>query len=80
MRGDGVRKGYWYLSGFESYGLRFRLMALFAKVLYVLRLISDEDCKYVANMMVNTWLLKQAKDKGLNVRFEEVGGESEDED
>lgn len=62
-----MRKGYWYLSGFESYGLKYRAIAFVAKILYLFHLISDEDCKRLADVMINSWLVEQAKKHNLRI-------------
>jgi len=64
-----MRKGYWYLSGFRGLGLKYWLLATVAKIFYTLHLISDEDCKRYANMLINSWLIEKAEEKGLRVKF-----------
>ena len=63
-----MRKGYWYLSGFRKYGLKYWVLASIAKVLYTLRLISDEDCKRYGNALITDWITKQAEKKGLKAK------------
>jgi len=67
-----MRKGYWYLSGFRQYGLKYWLLATIAKIFYALHLIGDEDCKRYANALINNWLIEKAEEKGLRVKIVEL--------
>jgi len=63
-----MRKGYWYLSGFQEYGFKYRAVAFIGKVLYALRLIGDEECKRLGSTLVNAWLVEQAERSGFKVQ------------